>query len=139
MQTLSRGRASACRPSGRSRKGRQRCRGLGPASSGRWRSSRRIREAKVEKGGTSEVGDKALACFYAGDEAAACFGPGSTTTCGGGAVVSRAIEEREFGSFKQLLSVARESAGPEILGHGHPTCDAPLLHVSSFSYDARHA
>jgi hypothetical protein len=91
------------------------------------------------EGGTSEVGDKALACFYAGDEAAACFGPGSTTTCGGGAVVSRATEEREFGSFKQLLSVARESAGPEILGHGHPTCDAPLLHVSSFSYDARHA
>jgi hypothetical protein len=38
---------------------------------------------------------------------------------GGGTTVSRAIEEREREHRKgKLLSVARESVGPEILVHG---------------------
>jgi hypothetical protein len=39
---------------------------------------------------------------------------------------------RALGSFKKLLSVARESTGPKILGHGDIMQDAPLVCASPF-------
>jgi hypothetical protein len=46
---------------------------------------------------------------------------------------------RALGGFKKLLDMARESTGPEILGHGDLIRDAPLLHASPFSSYGRHA
>jgi hypothetical protein len=43
------------------------------------------------------------------------LGPRSRTAGGGGSGERRA---RALCSFKKLLSVVRESAGPKILGHG---------------------
>jgi hypothetical protein len=34
--------------------------------------------------------------------------------------MSETTEGRGLGGFKNLLSVVRENAGPEILGHGNP-------------------
>jgi hypothetical protein len=48
----------------------------------------------------------------------------------GGRTVSRA---RTVGGNKKLLSVARESVGPEILGHVDIMRDAPLVQASPFS------
>jgi hypothetical protein len=45
-------------------------------------------------------------------------GSGLKTVGDSGAVVSRATEGQALGSFKNLLSVARENAGLEILVHG---------------------
>jgi hypothetical protein len=67
----------------------------------------------------SEVGVKAVARSEVEVEAVACSEAGIETIGGGGTMVSRAIEEWERESrVEKLLSVARESAGLEILGWG---------------------
>jgi hypothetical protein len=45
---------------------------------------------------------------------------------------------RALGSFKKLLDMARESTGPEILGHGDLMRDVPLLRVSPISSYGSH-
>jgi hypothetical protein len=71
----------------------------------------------------SEVRVKAAVCSEAGDEVVVCSGLGSRTAGGGGTVgrqrrhdLSRAAEEQERVRGQKLLSVAKESTGPEILG-----------------------
>jgi hypothetical protein len=63
----------------------------------------------------SKVGVKAVICSKAGDEAAVCSGLGSRMADGGGMTcLGRQKSERECGVTK-LLSVAKESVGPEFL------------------------
>jgi hypothetical protein len=57
-------------------------------------------------------------------------------TGGGGRMGSRVTA---LGGNKKLLSVARESAGPKILGHGNIIRDMPLVQSSPFSSYGRRA
>jgi hypothetical protein len=73
----------------------------------------------------SEVRVKAAVCSEAGDEVVVCSRLGSRTAGGSGTVgrrrwhdLSRAAEEQERVRDQKLLSVAKESTGPEILGRG---------------------
>jgi hypothetical protein len=65
-----------------------------------------------------KAGVEVAACSTAGDGAAVCPGPGSRTV-GGGVMtcLGRQKSERERG-VEKLLSVVKESVGPEILGRG---------------------
>jgi hypothetical protein len=58
-------------------------------------------------------------------------------TDGDGTTVSSATEEQERVQGQKLLSVARESAGPKILGRG-TYCETHPYYASPFSY-GRHA
>jgi hypothetical protein len=108
-----------------------------------------VGEAEVKEGAASKVGDEEVAHFEAReevmtsskarDEAAGCSGAGIEDgrwrRCSGvwGDRTTRALD-----GFEKLLSVVRESAGTEILGHGHLMRDAPILRVSTFSSYGRH-
>jgi hypothetical protein len=91
-------------------------------------------EARDEAAASFKVRDKAVVSSKAGDEAAACFEDGiedNRRRRRGGVWGDRRL--RALGSFKKLPSVARESTGTEILGHGHLIRDVPVLHASPFS------
>jgi hypothetical protein len=86
-------------------------------------------EAGVEVVARSEAGDEAAACSRVGIKDGRRWRHGSV----------RGDQMVSAWRFENLLSVARESAGPEILGHGHPMRGSPVLRMSPFSSDGRRA
>jgi hypothetical protein len=84
-------------------------------------------EAGVEVVARSEAGDKAAVCSRVGIKDGRRWRRGGVW---GDQMVSA-------WRFENLLSVARDSARPEILGHGHPMRCCPVLRMSPFSSDWR--
>jgi hypothetical protein len=120
------------------------------AKGGWWWRCQGSWEVEVEERATNKAGDEAAACSEARDEAVVSSkARDEATACSRAGLEDDRRQQcdnvqgdrraRALGGFKKLLSVARDSIGPEILGHGDLMRDAPLLHTSPFSSYGKHA
>jgi hypothetical protein len=101
-----------------------------------------VGEAEVEKGAVGEVKDEAAECSKVGDEAAASSKAGDEVAACSEAGIEDCRQRWHddvccnrtmsvLGGLKKLLSIARESAGTKILGHGYLMRDAPVSILTS--------